>query len=318
MTKPLVTVLMPAYNARRYIKQAVESVLGQTFRDFELLVYDDASTDDTREILRGFAGRDDRVRLVEAEKSGYSTLLARGVDEAHGKYIARMDADDVCLPERLALQVARLQAEPGLVAVGGEALQTDGDGWAIKPWGVPLDHEEIDRLHIGGLPGRLVHPATTFRTETLREVGYRPEFEPAEDYDLYLRLAEVGQLANVPEIVLRYRWHLMNVSVTRHAEQWDALVRAYEAARVRRGLEPVRLKPWSPVDLNRRRQSFVRSAAKHGHYATAAKHLLAFAATPSTWGDALDLAYGSLRRAVGFGPRAVRRAGPAADAKGTT
>jgi len=303
MTSPLVTVLMPAYNARRHVRQAVESVLTQTMGDFELLVYDDASTDGTREILRDIARRDERVRLVEAEKSGYSKLLARGVEEARGTYIARMDADDVCLPRRLELQVARLEAEPDLVAIGGEVLRTDGQGWAIKLWNVPLEHEEIDRLHISGRPGRLVHPATTFRTEVLREVGDRPEFEPAEDYDLYLRLAEVGRLANVPDVVLRYRWHLDNVSVTRHAEQWRAVVRAMEAARQRRHLPPAEPEPWRPISAAERREGHVRAAARNGHFATAGKHLAAMLVKPSHWALVADMARGAARRAIGRPPR---------------
>lgn len=298
---------MPAYNAKRHIKRAVQSVLDQTYRDFELLVYDDASTDGTRETLRGYAKTDTRVRLVEAEKSGYSKLLARGVDEARGKYLARMDADDISMPRRLELQVARLEAEPDLVAIGGEVMQVDGKGWPIKPWGVPLEHEEIDRLHISGHPGRLVHPATTFRTEVLRRVGYRPEYEPAEDYDLYLRLAEVGRLANLPDIVLRYRWHLSNVSVTRHAEQWDAMVRSVQAAWSRRGMEPIELAPWGAMDGVKQRKSHVRGAAAHGNYATAIKHaglLLAGSLSDrSARRGFWELATGSVRRVLGLPPR---------------
>ncbi len=307
MNDPLVTVLMPAYNARRYIKQAVNSVLRQTFRDFELLVYDDASTDGTREILRRFASLDGRLRLVEADKSGYAKLLTRGIEEARGKYIARMDADDVCLPRRLELQVARLEAEPDLVAIGGEVLQVDGQGWAIGTWGVPHTHEEIDRLHITGHAGRMVHPATTFRTSVLRQVGYRSEFEPAEDYDLYLRLAEIGRLANLPETILHYRWHLGNVSITRQREQLSAIRHINDDARRRRGLEALdwSTKPSDVISIPSKLMQMSRTAARSGNRLSALKLFAHLVARHPMSPEARELAIGALRRSVMLKPRPV-------------
>ncbi|MEM8493787.1 MAG: glycosyltransferase [Planctomycetota bacterium] len=308
MSTPLVTVLMPAYNARRHVKRAVASVLAQTMRDLELLVYDDASTDGTREILRDFARRDQRVRLVEADKTGYSKLLARGVGEARGIYVARMDADDVSLPRRLALQIKALEADPRLGIVGGQALRVDAGGWPIRPWNVPTDHDEIDQLHMAGIAGQMIHPATTFRTEVLRELGYDPELEPAEDFDLWLRGAEVCRLGNVPEQVLRYRWHGGNVSTLRSRQGTEAVRRALENASQRRGVAVPSVSVAAPGTQTQWEAELVRQAFHHRHPLTALKHLVPLAARTPSDSQARDLFVGIGRRLLGAAPRPVREA----------
>ncbi|MEM1211381.1 MAG: glycosyltransferase family 2 protein [Planctomycetota bacterium] len=311
---PAVTVLMPAYNAEAFVRRAVKSVLRQTLDDLELLVYDDASTDRTPEILAGFARRDRRVKVIRTEKSGYAVNLARGLDEAKGRYIARMDADDICTRRRLEWQVAALEGDDRMVAVGGQGLEVDSWGWAIQPWRVPEDHETIDRLHMAGRCGQLIHPAMIFRAEVLRSVGYDPSFEPAEDFELWLRLAESGRLGNVPGLVLRYRRHTSNVSVTRNAAQCAAVERALREAHDRRGLSLDRSFNWAKEQPINFRISVIRAAFRAWNLHTGVRHLVPMVAQEWREPEVRDLVVGLLRRLVGMSPRAPRRLTPG-DAK---
>ncbi len=296
---------MPAHNACGYIRAAVRSVLRQTYDDLELLVYDDASTDGTREILRKLAQRDPRLRLIEAAKTGYVNLLARGVFEARGRYIARMDADDVSLPRRLATQVTALEADPRLGVVGGQGFRIDAGGWKIRPWSVPLAHDEIDSRHMAGEAGQIIHPAAMFRTHVLRDLGYNPAMEPAEDYDLWLRAAEVCRLANVPDLVLRYRCHGGNVSTARSREGTEAMQRALENASARRGVAVPRIPLATPGTQTQGEASLVRHAFRNRHPLTALKHLLPLALRVPRDSQARDLFLGIGRRMLGGRARPV-------------
>ncbi|MBS1665716.1 MAG: glycosyltransferase family 2 protein, partial [Bacteroidetes bacterium] len=123
---PKVTVLMPAYNAGKYIGAAVNSVLAQTFTDFELLIVDDGSEDDTAAVVREYG--DGRIRMVRQERGGVSMALNRGLEEARGEYICRFDADDICFPQRLERQVRFLDEHAGYVIVGSDAEYISEDG----------------------------------------------------------------------------------------------------------------------------------------------------------------------------------------------
>jgi glycosyltransferase involved in cell wall biosynthesis len=276
-----ISVLMPVYNRREYVRLAVESILGQTFGHFEFVIIDDGSTDGATDILREYARRDRRVVLLEQENTGYTRALNRGLARARGEFIARMDSDDVSLPERLQVQVRFLRGRPRVVAVGGQGIEIDADGDWLRPLRKLLTHEEIEGRLLGHSPrneGGLIHPAVLMRREAALRVGsYRPEYEPAEDRDLWLRLAEVGELANVPETVIQYRVHAGSVSVERAARQHDAARRAIEDAHRRRGLElPERIEMWS-LEERQRDTGDIESgralaAARHGYYRTARKY----------------------------------------------
>jgi len=236
-TGPRVSVLLVVRNAAAWVGEAVESLLTQGFGDFELLIYDDGSTDASPEALERVAGRDPRVRLHREEARGLTVWLRRGVEEARGDLIARMDADDVCHPERLERQVAFLDAHPECVALGSDALLVDPECRPIRRLGVRLRHEEIEAELLGGRGDALLHPASMFRRADALAVGsYRTRFRVSQCLDLFLRLGERGRLANLPEPLLRYRQHPDKVSGARKGEQrrsQDAILReAYE----RRGL----------------------------------------------------------------------------------
>ena len=199
MKAPAISVLMPVYNAELYVAEAVESVLAQTFTDFELITIDDGSTDRSSRILEGYAGLDSRIRLVSRPNTGIVGALNEGASMARGEIIARMDADDVSLPERFAKQFEYLLAHPDCDAAGSRVLLIDPEGAPICEINEERSHEEIDRAHMSRRTGAITHPAAMMRSEALHAVGgYRQECLWAEDFDLFLRMAEIGRLANLP------------------------------------------------------------------------------------------------------------------------
>ena len=202
MTTPAVTVLMPVYNARRFVAETIESVLAQTMRDFEFLIIDDGSTDNSLNILQRYAASDARIRLISRPNTGYVVALNQGLETVSAPLVARLDADDLIDPLRLELQYARMRAEPDLVALGSNATAIDEAGRALGDYAVPLTHEEIDASHLRG-SSAIHHPAVMLRADAVRRVGgYRGQFMPCEDFDLWLRLAEVGRVANLSEPLL--------------------------------------------------------------------------------------------------------------------
>ena len=208
---PVVSVCMPAYNCQRYVAEAIESILGQTLRDFEFLIIDDGSTDGSLPILEGYAARDPRIRLTSRPNSGVPATLKELVDQSRGEFIARMDADDIALPERFEKQVNYLRAHPDCVVVGCRVWETDAEGDSIREYFTLADHDEIDAFHFRMTGPALVHPSIMLRRDAVLAVGGYRNFL-IEDLDLYLRLAEYGRIARVPEFLLKYRIHSANLS----------------------------------------------------------------------------------------------------------
>jgi hypothetical protein len=200
---PLVSVVMPVLNGADTIGAAVESVLGQTLTDLELIVIDDGSTDDTAAVLAGI--HDERLRVsTHADCRGLTPSLRSGVELATSGLIARMDADDVAYPDRLALEYDLFRASPqvGLVATAYEVADDDGAGLHFV--GAPPDHASVALWLLFGCC--LAHPTVMFRRDVYRLVGgYREDEFPADDYGLWLRMVDVTQVATVPSAQLRYR-----------------------------------------------------------------------------------------------------------------
>jgi glycosyltransferase involved in cell wall biosynthesis len=212
MSSPAVTVLMPVYNGEKYIHEAVESVLSQTFSDYEFLIIDDGSSDSGMDIVRTY--KDERIRILSNEGNiGIEESLNRGIREARGKYIARMDADDISLPRRFERQVTLMEDRED-VAVCGTYFEYFGsvNGRARS---LAAHNAEIRcRLLFGNA---MAHPTVLLRRDVMlgNDFFYDRSFHGAEDYDLWVRMSERFKLANIPEILIRYRTHNQQVSAYR-------------------------------------------------------------------------------------------------------
>jgi glycosyltransferase involved in cell wall biosynthesis len=205
---PYVTVLMPVYNSEMYIKEAVDSILNQTFRDFELLIEYDDSTDRSLEILNSYS--DPRIYIKKNKiKKGLVASLNEGLKLARGKYIIRMDADDISLPDRLYSQVDFMDVNPE-ISVCGTWLKTIGDKNEV--WTTPRIHDDI----FAGMLFRpnIHHPTVIIRKDTILNLQefYNDDFKHAEDMEYWIRLANLGvKFANIEKVLLKYRLHETNV-----------------------------------------------------------------------------------------------------------
>ena len=247
---PTISAMMPVYNAGRYVAGAVESILAQTFADFELLIVDDGSTDGSREVLERLAAGDGRIRLVSRPNKGVGATRNELLALARGDLLAMMDADDIALPSRFEWQVEFLRDHPEVVCVGGAQEHIDSEGRLLWNHFDPEDDAAIQEAALSGhCP--INNPSAMMRREAALAVGgYRPDFAPAEDLDLFLRLGEVGRLANLPRVVTRYRIHEGSLSATQQSRQLDRMRRASDEACDRRGLarRVVPTPEWRPTD----------------------------------------------------------------------
>ncbi|MFP4055220.1 MAG: glycosyltransferase family 2 protein [Phycisphaerae bacterium] len=195
---PLVSVVMPTHNDEAFIRPAVESILRQSFTDFEFIIVDDGSTDSTPAILAEYAVADPRIRVLTNETNlGIVGALNRGLDAAGGKYIARMDGDDISTPERFARQVEVMEAEPDVIALSGAMRYIDADGEDLGVY----RQATPDRSILSASP--MLHATCMLRREPMdaHRVRYRERFRCAEDYCLWLELNRCGRLSAIDEVV---------------------------------------------------------------------------------------------------------------------
>lgn len=238
---PAVSVLLPVYNAESTIAEALRSLRDQTFTDFEVVVVDDGSTDATPGIIAAAAMDDPRLRCIRhAVNQGLVASLVDGMAEVRGEFVARLDADDVCLPRRLELQVAALRADRRRVlcwtAYGRRTLGTDEDRGDIVP---AVDHAPMQLML--ATANRILHSATMFRTDAVRAVGgYDGEWYPAEDYDLWCRLLAHGTGVGVAEPLVIWRMNPQGISRSNVALQAGTVERRAAIEQRRLGCPPPR------------------------------------------------------------------------------
>jgi cellulose synthase/poly-beta-1,6-N-acetylglucosamine synthase-like glycosyltransferase len=219
MSAPVVSIVMSVYNGEQFLRESVESILRQSLRDLELIVINDGSTDATTEMLNCYRRKDPRVRVFDQENVGLIESLNRGVSFARGKYIARMDADDIALRDRLSLQVSVLEKHEELAVLGGAIEIINASGMKRETCYFPSKDDEIRSILLQGTCP-ICHPAVVMRTRAfLSAGGYRKVVVHAEDYDLWLRIADNFRLANLKTVVLKYRRHPGQVSVQRFRQQ---------------------------------------------------------------------------------------------------
>jgi glycosyltransferase involved in cell wall biosynthesis len=203
-SSPFISVVLPVYNAERYVFQATESILNQTYKDFELIIIDDGSTDHSIDVIRSFY--DPRIVFIQnQDNQGLIYTLNRGIQSAKGKYIARMDADDISVAHRFQQQVSFLEMHPEIGVVGSGYLPIDENNKAVRS---PVHLSEypltVKWLMLIGNP--LAHPSTMYRADLARQVGgYDNRFTYAEDYEFWIRMAEVTAICSIKDVLIHYR-----------------------------------------------------------------------------------------------------------------
>lgn len=210
--KPLISVIMPAYNAQKNIGNAIDSILHQTFKRFELIIINDSSTDGTMQIVSAYAKKDSRIRIVRhTADRNIGKVLNMGIREARSDVIARMDADDISLPERLDEQYRLLNSSKKIAVVGLDIEIIDYEGNHVAARRYPTTNKEIKRCVFRYSP--FAHPGVMFRKSMVEKVGmYDPAYSPSEDLDLWFRLGKYYEFASIPKTLLKYRLYPKSTS----------------------------------------------------------------------------------------------------------
>ena len=235
MSIPPISVVLPVFNAERFVAVAIQSVLAQSCGDFEFLIIDDGSTDSSLEVIKSAVGRDVRCHVRSRANIGLVATCNEAVAMARGEYIFRMDQDDISHPQRFGAQIAYLTADRDCVALGTRVMLADEDLMPIIEAFKFTAHDEIDTANISGSGSAICHPSAAIRRTALLAIGgYRKEYEWAEDLDLFLRLAEVGRLANLPDVLLTYRQHASSVGYSKRELQRERAAAATRSAMRRR------------------------------------------------------------------------------------
>jgi hypothetical protein len=227
MTKrPSISVIMSVHNGRRFLSETIESVLAQSWSDFEFIIVDDGSSDGSTEVIRGYAERDSRLQVLTQEKHGLTRSLNRGLTVARGEFVARQDADDISAPERLAVQRDYMQQNPNLAAVGSWCRFIDEAGVETGGLRYPVQHEEIAWAMLGYTA--IAHPSAMLRRSAIDRFGaYDETFTYAQDYELWTRWISLGaQLQNIPKDLIFYRVWSGQISLEKNKIQTECALRA--------------------------------------------------------------------------------------------
>lgn len=229
MISPIVSVIMPVYNSEKYLSEAIESILAQTLTDFEFLIFDDGSTDNSKLIIDSYAKKDKRIyTYCSSQNQGYTLHLNIGLEKARGPYIARMDSDDISMPNRLEDQVNFLNENPSVVVVGSSSIIIDESSSQIG-----LDIRQSDSSYLfwqSFFTNPVSHPTVMFRKEVVLNIGsYDINKEPSEDYDLWTRILKKNDISNIIPPLLKYRKHTNSISITKSYLQFDNSCEALKA-----------------------------------------------------------------------------------------
>jgi glycosyltransferase involved in cell wall biosynthesis len=237
MNKPLISVAMVVRNVETFLAESIESVLEQTFRDFEFIILDFGSTDQSKAIASSYAANDSRIRLHDIPNCSLPEARNAACRLAQGQYIAVQDADDISLPNRLLWQVDFLEKHPEAGFVGGAAEWIDSEARSLWVDKVLTENLELQSALLSCCP--FIHTSVLMRRATFELVGgYRATFPQAQDYDLWLRMSEHFQCANVSQTVVRYRIHPHQLSLYKRKQQTLAVLAARASASARRTHHP--------------------------------------------------------------------------------
>lgn len=226
----MITVVMPAYNAEQYIGAAIESILNQTFQDFELIIVDDGSTDQTRDIIQEYAGKDSRIRFLQSDHGGSSQARNIGIKKATRPWIAMMDADDISLPQRFEIQLAAAKEHPEIQAWGSAISHINRDGRILSTFTTgPTSLEEYHQYRAEGIPVR-VFQQTLFasREAILKTELYDTRFIASQDLEFMDRLTDHTPLVCLPDVLLLYRLHSSSTSASKFFLQRKIAIYVYQ------------------------------------------------------------------------------------------
>lgn len=273
MAGPRFSIVLPVFNGETYLREALASLRWQTLPDWECICVNDGSTDGSGEILEQFAAADARFRILHQPNAGIVASLNRGIREARAAWIARMDADDVALPERLAVQWDFVTKHPNTLLLSSHMVCIDAAGLPIGVQYGPTNHFEIERQLLVG-KNTINHPTVVMQRDAVIAAGmYRQEFEWVEDADLWLRLARKGILETVPRVLLKYRMHDRSVCSTRSDVQGQIMKELLAAAHEERGMLPTAARRGKARSSQHKRvpasHRWARRAARSGYYQTA-------------------------------------------------
>lgn len=206
-----IDILLTVFNGEPFLARTLDSVLAQQFTEWRLIAVDDCSTDGTPAILADYARRDDRILVVRGEHKGIAAAANIGLAHVTAPLVARLDGDDIAVPERLQVQYDFLMQHPEILAVGSDVMLIDENDKPLRRRKAPVGWQKIhDILRTRNC---MCHPSSIIRTEALQRIGgYRPKFRNSLDYDLWLRISEIGQIDNIPQDLLLYRRHAAQVS----------------------------------------------------------------------------------------------------------
>ena len=275
MSKPAISVVVPVYNAGKYLATAIGSIIEQTFDDWEMVCVNDGSTDGSGEILDWFSSRDPRIRVEHQSNSGVVAAANRGHELAQAEFVCRMDADDIAMPNRLAGQLAYMRSHPDCAAVSGAILEIDSNSEPLGVQRLPLDHESIVQRLLNRRTG-LFQPASMMRAEAFKKIGgFRAKYQWIEDHDLWLRMRQVGQLENTEDIVLCYRLHESSCTWSMAELRSDLMSQLMREVNIDRGNINVGKEAITPpARSDAGPGKWARKAIRGGYPRTAIKHLM--------------------------------------------
>lgn len=237
--RPLISVIMPVYNAEAFLKESIESILNQTYKNFEFIIIEDGSADKSPEIIKQYANKDYRIKFYKnLENTGYVRRLNEGLKLAKGKYVARMDADDISLPKRFEKQIERLEQDSKLAVVGSSAFSIDENGKKLNKWILNSDPEQTKTHFL--FTNYVIHPSVIMRKSMIPKNGYREEFMPAEDFDLWVRIIKKHPISSISKPLLKYQIHPNNISGKKIETTFKLASKILERQLIDLGLNPTK------------------------------------------------------------------------------